>query len=149
LEIETADAADGDWRQCLAGADIVIVQVRVGGYDARRYDETFPLDFDLCGDEGLGAGGLAAAWRTWPVLRDILHEARSICPAAAILLVTSPVSLLVRIAHSAFPEIDIAGICELPFTTLCGIAHREGARWDELEWDYLGINHIGWLYGVG
>lgn len=149
VTVDIAKAADGDWRQCLGGADVVLVQVRVGGYAARRYDETFPLEFDLCGDEGLGPGGLAAAWRTWPVLRDILRDAGSICPSAKVLLLTSPVSLLVRLARLEFPESNLAGICELPFTTLCRIAERRRVPWGELEWDYLGINHIGWLYGIG
>jgi 6-phospho-beta-glucosidase len=149
VKIESVLAAGGDWRPCLAGADIVLVQVRVGGYDARRYDETFPLDFDLCGDEGLGPGGLAAAWRTWPELARILSDVRAVCPGSEVLLLTSPVSLLVRIARAKFPGVKLAGICELPFTTLREIARRQGSRWEELEWDYLGINHIGWLYGVG
>jgi 6-phospho-beta-glucosidase len=149
VKIESVLAAGGDWRPCLAGADIVLVQVRVGGYDARRFDETFPLEFGLCGDEGLGPGGLAGAWRTWPVLARILSDVRAVSPSSEVLLLTSPVSLLVRIARARFPGVKLAGICELPFTTLREIARRHGSRWEELEWDYLGINHIGWLYGVG
>jgi 6-phospho-beta-glucosidase len=133
---------------CLAGADVVIVQVRVGGYEGRRYDETFPLEFDLCGDEGLGPGGLAAAWRTWPVLRDILQDANSVCPGACVLLLTSPVGLLVRLARIQFPALNLVGVCELPFTTLCGAARTEGLHWTELDWQYIGVNHIGWLYAM-
>ncbi len=146
--IETASAAPGERRSCLAGANVVLIQVRVGGYEGRQYDESFPLEFDLCGDEGLGAGGLAAAWRTWPVLQGILCDLNIVCPSANILLLTSPLGLLVRMAQTEFPSLKVAGVCELPFTTVCGIARTEGLRWPELQWQYIGVNHIGWLYGV-
>ncbi len=139
VSIETAGAA------CLNGADAVLIQFRVGGYAARRFDETFPLQFDLCGDEGLGAGGLAAAWRSWPVLRDILSDVSRFCPSARVILLTSPLTTLAKVSRLAFPELDVTGVCELPFTTLSQVAANRGLAWDALDWDYLGINHIGWL----
>jgi 6-phospho-beta-glucosidase len=148
LRVETAQVASGCPTDALDGADLVLVQVRVGGYAARQYDETFPLEFDLVGDEGLGPGGLAAAWRTWPVLEAILREVCRACPAARVLVLTSPVSLLVRMARTVFPELSVEGICELPFVTLLSIARGHGVHWTELSWDYLGINHIGSLYGI-
>ena len=134
VSVETAGAG------CLSGADAVLIQFRVGGYAARRRDETFPLEFDLCGDEGLGAGGLAAAWRTWPVLHSALSDVSRICPRANVILLTSPLTTLVKVSRLAFPQLDVTGICELPFTTLSQIA-----TWEALDWDYIGINHIGWL----
>ena len=144
VTIDTADW-ENDPRESLHGAEVVLIQVRVGGYSARRYDETFPLEFDLCGDEGLGAGGLAAAWRTWPVLREILAAVSRVCPSARVVLLTSPLPTLVRVARLEFPGLDVTGICELPFTTLVRLAAARGLDWTALDWDYLGINHIGWL----
>lgn len=148
VRVETALAADGGRPSWLEGCAAVLVQVRAGGYEARRYDETFPLEFGLCGDEGLGPGGLAAAWRAWPVLRSILRDAAALCPGARILLLTSPIGLLARLAGLAFPALRLHGICELPFTTLRAAAGAEGLDWREVDWQYLGINHIGWLYGM-
>src|SRR6266550_5025370 len=56
----------GDRREAIDGADFVIVQLRVGGNQARYKDETIPLEFDVIGQETTGAGGFATALRTVP-----------------------------------------------------------------------------------
>jgi 6-phospho-beta-glucosidase len=78
LECRSFDDA-GAW----SGFDdtsVFLIQVRNGGYAARDTDETFPLKYGVCGDEGLGPGGLAAAIRNWraiePVLRRIAFSIR-------------------------------------------------------------------------
>ena len=121
----------------LTGADVVLLQIRYGGLEGREYDEAFPLDFGICGDEGLGPGGLSAAWRTWPALSEMLGLIAQICPNAEVLLLTSPASILARLAHDSWPDLKVRAFCELPWTTLQGAT----------DYDYFGINHLGWLYG--
>jgi 6-phospho-beta-glucosidase len=61
----------------LAEADYVINQVRVGGLAARAFDETFPHQLGLSGEETVGLGGVANALRTVPVaLRQGANLAR-------------------------------------------------------------------------
>lgn len=132
----------------LRGADIVLFQARYGGYEARSSDETFPLKYGMCGDEGLGIGGLAAAWRAWPPLRATLESVRLRCPAARVILMTSPVGILTRCALAAQPDLRIAGICELPWTTLREACACAGADARTATFDYAGVNHIGWLWDV-
>src|SRR5258707_3787357 len=43
------------------GADFVLVQLRVGGQQARLGDETLPPRFGLIGQETVGVGGVAKA----------------------------------------------------------------------------------------
>ena len=50
------------------GAEVVLVQLRVGGQAARLQDETLPLRCDCLGQETTGAGGLAKALRTVPAV---------------------------------------------------------------------------------
>ena len=76
-------------RAALTSSDIVLVQMRCGGYEGRAFDESFPLRYGMCGDEGLGPGGLSAAWRSWPELRvaldaigDFFREGRSVLQVA-------------------------------------------------------------------
>jgi len=57
--ITTSDVDAG-----VAGADVVLLQLRVGGQAARNRDETWPLDCGCVGQETTGAGGLAKALRT-------------------------------------------------------------------------------------
>jgi 6-phospho-beta-glucosidase len=129
----------------LEGADVVLVQIRVGGYAGRTWDETFPHRYELCGDEGLGAGGLAAAWRTWLELEAVLAVVARVSPAAQVLLMTSPVGILTRCALDAFAHLRIAGICELPWTTFRDACAAEGVDGSAATFDYAGVNHLGWI----
>ena len=56
--------------EALDGAAAVLIQLRVGGQAARNRDETWPLDYDCVGQETTGAGGLAKALRTVPLVRS-------------------------------------------------------------------------------
>jgi len=67
----TSDADDG-----IDGAAAVLIQLRVGGQAARDRDETWPLDFCCVGQETTGAGGLAKALRTIPLVLEIAEVAR-------------------------------------------------------------------------
>jgi 6-phospho-beta-glucosidase len=129
----------------LRGADVVILQARYGGYDARARDESFPLRHGLCGDEGLGPGGFAAAWRSWPELSRALEEIQTRAPRAKVLLMTAPLSLLVRCAISAFPSLDVVGICELPWVTLRTVCASLRAPVARAAFSYAGVNHLGWF----
>jgi alpha-galactosidase/6-phospho-beta-glucosidase family protein len=64
------------------------------------------------------------------------------------LLLTSPIGILTRCALHDFPQLNLYGICELPWTTLAAIcgAPLEGA--DSVTFSYLGVNHLGWLSNV-
>jgi 6-phospho-beta-glucosidase len=136
--------ADG----CLAEADVVLLQVRIGGYAGRAFDETFPQPFGVCGDEGLGPGGLAAAWRAWPALGPLLARVAATARRALILVLTSPVGIVVRAAREACPDHLVLGICELPWTTLRTISRAVGVSADAMTADYLGVNHLGWFHRV-
>ena len=62
------------------GADAVLLQLRVGGQAARNQDETWPLECGCVGQETTGAGGLAKALRTVPVVLDIAERVRRAQP---------------------------------------------------------------------
>ena len=61
----------------LEHSSLVVLLARVGGFAARAWDEEFPRRYGLVGDEGLGPGGIANAWRTIPEL----DPAGFACPA--------------------------------------------------------------------
>jgi 6-phospho-beta-glucosidase len=127
------------------GASIVLLQARYGGYECRARDEQFPLKHDMCGDEGLGPGGLAAAWRSWPHISSALENVVKRCPRAKVLLMTAPLSLLVRCARTAFPALDVVGICELPWVTLRSVCASLNVKIGDVEFSYAGVNHLGWF----
>jgi 6-phospho-beta-glucosidase len=147
LEITTALTATNNWAKILEGADTVIIQVRVGGFEGRLFDETFPNKYGLCGDEGLGSGGISAGWRTWPVLALMLEAIAKFCPQAFVILLTSPLSLLVR-ASLKHTDLNLVGICELPWATLQELSRGLGLQASEIQADYLGVNHFGWFFNI-
>lgn len=135
-------------QSALRSCDVVLVQVRCGGYRGRAFDETFPLRFAIPGDEGLGPGGLSAAWRTWDPLRDMLGLIREESPNALVIVMTSPVSLLVRCIAAEFAEMRVAGICELPWTTLKSACAAVGSDPSTAAFTYAGVNHLGWFASI-
>ena len=87
----------GDLDRALDGADFVLVQIRVGGQQARLSDETIPLACGCVGQETTGAGGLAKALRTVPVVLSIADRARELAADGAwIVDFTNPVGIVTR-----------------------------------------------------
>src|SRR4029453_17396664 len=52
--------------RAVEGADFVLVQIRVGGQEARLSDETVPLACGCIGQETTGAGGFGQGLRAGP-----------------------------------------------------------------------------------
>lgn len=119
------------------GADIIVLLVRVGGLQARAYDETFPTWFGQIGDEGLGLGGLSNTWRTLPVLQSIADTITNVAPAARVINMLAPLGTTTRLLQDA--GLNAVGICELPITT------EEDLGGSRSLFDYAGLNHLGWF----
>ncbi len=131
----------------LNGADLVLCQVRPGGFEGRARDERLALDHGIPGDEGLGPGGLGCYLHGLPAM-DVLHAAVARhAPHARLLHMTSPLGLNVARARTVF-GLDCVGICELPTATIeCIRACVEpalGVR--DLRVLHAGTNHQGWLH---
>ena len=80
----------------VADSDAVLLQLRVGGQQARHGDESWPLECGCVGQETTGAGGLAKALRTVPVVLDIADRVRRSNPNAWIVDFTNPVGIVTR-----------------------------------------------------
>ena len=147
ITISTATTNDPNWPETFLGADAIVLQVRVGDYEARERDETFPLRYGICGDQDLGPGGFSNAWRSWAQLKPFFMEASLRCPHARFFVLSSPVGILVRLGMLAAPQLNLMGLCELPRTTLheiCGAL--EIPICDPLNFGYIGLHHMGWFY---
>ena len=57
--------------EAIDGAEYVVVQLRVGGNQARYRDESIPPRFGCIGQETTGPGGFAKALRTVPVVLEL------------------------------------------------------------------------------
>jgi len=86
-----------DLDRAVDGADFVLIQIRVGGQEARLHDETIPLACGCIGQETTGAGGFAKAMRTVPVVLGIAERVRAgAAPGAWIVDFTNPVGIVTR-----------------------------------------------------
>lgn len=136
-----------DVQAALAGADYVINQVRVGGLEARAFDESFPHEFGLPGEETVGPGGFANASRTIPVVLEYARLMERICPTATLLTFANP-SSLVQYAVTRYTRVYTIGLCDSPISLVHSIANALHAPADELTVDYVGMHHFGWVTGV-
>lgn len=133
----------GDTDAGLTDADIVIIQLRVGGQQARISDETFPLGCGCVGQETTGAGGLAKALRTVPVVLDIARRARERAAGDAwIVAFTNPVGIITRAllddGHRAL------GLCNVSIGVQRRFAELLGVTPDAVALDHVGLNHLTW-----
>ncbi|MFE1424583.1 6-phospho-beta-glucosidase [Streptomyces fungicidicus] len=128
------------------GADAVLLQLRVGGQAARLGDETWPLDCGCVGQETTGAGGLAKALRTVPVVLDIADRVRRASPHAWIIDFTNPVGIvtraLLRAGHRA------VGLCNVAIGLQRKFAALLGTDPAALHLDHVGLNHLTWETAV-
>ncbi|RDI20807.1 6-phospho-beta-glucosidase [Lentzea flaviverrucosa] len=131
----------------IEGASAVLLQLRVGGQKARASDETFPLTCGCVGQETTGAGGLAKALRTVPVVLDIAEKVRRIAgPDTWIVNFTNPVGIVTRAllqeGHKAI------GLCNVAITFQRWTSALLGVDPSTVELEHVGLNHLTWERGV-
>jgi 6-phospho-beta-glucosidase len=126
----------------VADADAVLLQLRVGGQAARNQDETWPLECSCVGQETTGAGGLAKAMRTVPVVLDIASRVAKASPDAWIVDFTNPVGIVTRALLGAGHK--AVGLCNVAI----GFQRRFAAMLEvepgRVRLDHVGLNHLTW-----
>ncbi|MCH5676486.1 6-phospho-beta-glucosidase [Streptomyces gilvus] len=128
------------------GADAVLLQLRVGGQAAREQDETWPLECGCVGQETTGAGGLAKALRTVPVVLDIAERVRRTSPDAWIIDFTNPVGIVTRALLQAGHK--AVGLCNVAIGFQRKFARLLGVSPTDIHLDHVGLNHLTWETGV-
>ncbi|MFD5870739.1 6-phospho-beta-glucosidase [Streptomyces sp. NPDC060322] len=128
------------------GADAVLLQLRVGGQAARNQDETWPLECGCVGQETTGAGGLAKALRTVPVVLDIAERVRRTNPDAWIIDFTNPVGIVTRALLQAGHK--TVGLCNVAIGFQRKFARLLDVAPGEIHLDHVGLNHLSWELGV-
>ncbi len=131
-------------RKGVEGSDYILNQVRVGGYPARAYDETFPHQFGILGEETYGPGGMSNALRTIPVVMDYLRTIEACAPQAVVLNLTNPNSYI-QYAAARYTKVNLIGVCDSPVGIAESIAQLLGVPLRELWVEYAGMHHFGWV----
>jgi 6-phospho-beta-glucosidase len=136
-----------DLAAAVEGASFVLIQLRVGGQEARLSDETVPLACGCIGQETTGAGGLGKALRTVPVVLQIADVVRELAePDAWIVDFTNPVGIVVRglldAGHRA------VGLCNVAIGFQRQIAPLLAVEPERVLIDQVGLNHLTWVRAV-
>jgi 6-phospho-beta-glucosidase len=141
---EGALTVTDDLDRALDGADFVLIQIRVGGQEARLSDETVPLVCGCIGQETTGAGGLGKALRTVPVVLGIAERVRELAADRAwIVDFTNPVGIVTRSLLDAGHR--AVGLCNVAITTQRKLAQLLEVEPERVLIDQVGLNHLSWV----
>jgi 6-phospho-beta-glucosidase len=136
-----------DVRACVNGADFVILSIRVGGIAARARDEALALAHDTVGQETVGVGGFAMAIRTIPHAVEYARLVEREAPRAWTVSFTNPVGIVTQ-AMTMGTGARVIGICDTPTELFEDVAHTLDVSSARCYFDYVGLNHLGWLREV-
>ena len=136
-----------DLDRAVEGADFVLVQIRVGGQEARLSDETVPLACGCIGQETTGAGGFAKAMRTVPVVLGIAERVRELAADDAwIIDFTNPVGIVTRALLDAGHR--AVGLCNVAIGFQRRFAGLLGVEPERILVDQVGLNHLTWSTAI-
>jgi alpha-galactosidase len=135
-----------DRRDALAGADVVIDTIQVGGARATQ------VDFDIPGRYGLrytindtiNVGGVFRGLRSIPVVLGIVRDMEEVCPDAWFLNYTNPMSMLIKAVTEVSP-VRTVGLCHSVHWTVRTIADYLDVPWQEIDHESAGVNHLAFL----
>ena len=133
-----------DRREALKDADFVTTQFRVGLLNARIKDERIPFSYGMLGQETNGAGGIFKAFRTIPVILDIVEDMKELCPNAWLVNFTNPSGMVTESVMRYGHWDKVIGLCNVPVGAMMKEPATIGKTLDELVYKFAGLNHFHW-----
>ena len=130
-----------DRREALKNADFVTTQMRVGLLEARIKDERIPLSHGMIGQETNGAGGMFKAFRTIPVILDIVKDMQELCPNAWMINFTNPAGMVTEAVLRYTDFKRVIGLCNVPINMVNGFANLLHVEADRITMEIAGLNH--------
>jgi 6-phospho-beta-glucosidase len=82
-----------------------------------------------------------------PIAIEQARIVERLSPDGWIVNFTNPAGLITQ-AVADHTNARIVGICDTPIELFHNIAHALGATLAEVECDYVGLNHLGWVRGI-
>lgn len=131
-----------DRREALKDADFVTTQMRIGRLPARVLDERIPLSHGMIGQETNGAGGMFKAFRTIPVILDIVKDIEELCPDAWLINFTNPAGMVTEaiLRYTNFKK--AIGLCNVPVNMVAGFAKMLNVDESQVTMQIQGVNHF-------
>lgn len=147
-------SATTDLDEAVRGADFVFSAMRHGGSCGRVLDELVALEHGVLGQETVGVGGYAYAFRTVPEAMRLARALRDLAPQAWVINFTNPAGIITQAMRQVLGR-RVVGICDTPIglvrraVTAVGsqasTVSQVGGGAEQVDFDYVGLNHLGWL----
>ena len=128
-------------------SQFVINSVRAGNIEARMHDERLAFELGFAGQETTGPAGFAKALRTIPIALEHARAVTDFASGAWIVNFTNPAGIITQ-AISTYTKAKVVGICDTPSELSFQIARALSEPWQDVETDYFGLNHLGWMRAV-
>jgi 6-phospho-beta-glucosidase len=142
FKVEVADSLEA----AIEGADLILNSTRPGGLEARRIDETLPLEFDIPGQETVGPGGFFFALRSVPEALRVAAKVQALAPQALILNYTNPSNIVTQ-ALIDQGGVKVIGLCDQSDEDLQAIVQAVGAQ-GPYDFRCNGLNHATWYSDI-
>lgn len=133
-----------DREEALKDADFVTTQFRVGLLEARIKDERIPAYYGMLGQETNGAGGMFKAFRTVPIILEIVEDMKRLCPDAWLINFANPSGMVTEAVVRYGKWDKVIGLCNVPVMAQMVEPEMLGKEPDELIYKFAGLNHFHW-----
>lgn len=130
----------------LAGADIVVTTIAVGGRPGWEADVVIPREHGIYQPVGdtICAGGISRALRQIPPMLDIARDVARLCPNAYFFNYGNPMAAITRAVNKATPA-TLTGLCHGVQGTLRHLCSFIDVPYAEVNSLYVGMNHLTWI----
>jgi alpha-galactosidase len=122
-----------DRRAAFDGADYLINEIQVGGYQATLADFEVPKKYGLRQTiaDTIGIGGIFRGLRTIPVMVEMADEMAEVCPGGLLLNYTNPMAMVPWGIYAGSRFANVVGVCHSVRDTHSFLAQTVGVPEDE------------------
>ncbi len=130
--------------KALKGADLVLVSISTGGFEAMSHDITIPEKYGIYHSVGdtVGPGGISRTLRNVPVFLEIARKMNRFCPDAWLIHVTNPLNQLTRAVEKS-GLIQTVGMCH-EYTGIMNMLQKffKLDKRSDIDSLCIGVNHF-------
>jgi alpha-galactosidase len=152
VEMKDADIeveASTDRKEVLAGSDVVVTTISVGGRRSWLADVTIPRQYGVYQPVGdtVMPGGISRAMRMVPAMVAIARDVLRLCPQALFVNYSNPMTVNCWAVQKATGA-DVVGLCHGVFGVIRDLAEFIGVSPREVTGLGAGVNHFTWIYDL-
>src|SRR5215210_3616675 len=137
-----------DQRAAFDGADYLVNEIQVGGYQATMTDFEVPMKYGVRQTiaDTLGIGGIMRGLRTIPVVAAMGRDMVELCPDALLLNYTNPMAMVPWGVYAGSPFTNVVGVCHSVRDTHSFLAELVGVAERDVAFRTAGFNHQCFVY---